>query len=218
MRESASLFRRYNLQKQKNNQLKIIYKSAVKNLRVFSTALLSLTGAPMQILEPQKFASWNEPIEMLYACHGKVKRFCRQLTILPDYLAKNGCDQAVKNDVQQILNYFNQSAPLHHDDEEKDFFPLLVKYVPEAQKDIDELERQHVTLHDNWAKLSEQLQALLTGERENVDMDLINNVVSGYDKHIALEEPLFELGKQHLSESELREIGDIMSARRRVQD
>ena len=129
----------------------------------------------MQILEPQKFASWNEPIEMLYACHGKVKRFCRQLTILPDYLAKNGCNQAVKNDVQQILNYFNQSAPLHHDDEEKDFFPLLVKYVPEAQKDIDELERQHVTLHGSWTKLSEQLQALLAGERENVDVALINH-------------------------------------------
>ena len=31
MRESASLFRRYNLQKQKNNQLKVIYKSVVKN-------------------------------------------------------------------------------------------------------------------------------------------------------------------------------------------
>ena len=31
MRESANLFRRYNLQKQKNNPLKIIYKSAVKN-------------------------------------------------------------------------------------------------------------------------------------------------------------------------------------------
>ena len=217
MRELANLFRRYNLQKQKNNQLKIIYKSAVKNLRVFSTALSSLTGDPMQILEPQKFASWNEPIEMLYACHSKVKRFCRQLTILPDYLAKNGCNQAVKNDVQQILNYFNQSAPLHHDDEEKDFFPLLVKYVPEAQKDIDELERQHVTLHDSWTKLSEQLQALLKDERENIDVALINHFVSGYDKHIALEEPLFELGKQHLSESELREIGDIMSARRRVQ-
>ena len=217
MRESASLFRRYNLQKQKSNPLKIIYKSAVKNLSVFSTALSSLTGVLMQILEPQKFASWNEPIEMLYACHSKVKRFCRQLTILPDYLAKNGCNQAVKNDVQQILNYFNQSAPLHHDDEEKDFFPLLVKYVPEAQKDIDELERQHVTLHNSWTKLSEQLQALLKDERENIDVTLINHFVSGYDKHIALEEPLFELGKQHLSESELREIGNIMSARRRVQ-
>ena len=217
MRESASLFRRYNLQKQKNNPLKIIRKKCGEKFTCFSTALSSLTGGPMQILEPQKFASWNEPIEMLYACHSKVKRFCRQLTILPDYLAKNGCNQAVKNDVQQILNYFNQSAPLHHDDEEKDFFPLLVKYVPEAQKDIDELERQHVTLHDSWTKLSEQLQALLKDERENIDVELINHFVSSYDKHIALEEPLFELGKQHLSESELREIGEIMSARRRVQ-
>ena len=168
-------------------------------------------------LSPQQFATWNEPIEMLYACHSKVKRFCRQLTILPDYLAKHGCNQAVKNDVQQILNYFNQSAPLHHDDEEKDFFPLFVKHVPEAQKDIDELERQHVSLHDNWAKLSEQLTDLLKGERDNVDIALINNVVSGYDKHIALEEPLFELGKKHLSEQELNSIGKIMSNRRHVQ-
>ena len=61
------------------------------------------------------------------------------------------------------------------------------------------------------------MQALLKDERENIDVTLINHFVSGYDKHIALEEPLFELGKQHLSESELREIGDIMSARRRVQ-
>ena len=58
---------------------------------------------------------------------------------------------------------------------------------------------------------------MLDGERNNVDIVLINNVVSGYDKHIALEEPLFELGKQHLSEAELREIGEIMSARRQVQ-
>ena len=28
----------------------------------------------MQILEPQQFATWNEPIDMLYACHSKVKR------------------------------------------------------------------------------------------------------------------------------------------------
>ena len=68
-------------------------------------------------LEPQSFASWEEPIEMLYACHSKVKRFCNQLRILPDYLTQNGINQAVKNDVKQILTYFNLSAPLHHDDE-----------------------------------------------------------------------------------------------------
>ena len=71
----------------------------------------------MQILEPQQFATWNEPIDMLYACHSKVKRFCKQLTILPGYLEKNGVNQAVLNDVKTILQYFNHAAPLHHDDE-----------------------------------------------------------------------------------------------------
>ena len=52
--------------------------------------------------DPQNFVTWKQPIEMLYACHTKVKRFCNQLRILPDYLIKNGLNQVVKNDVQQI--------------------------------------------------------------------------------------------------------------------
>ncbi|MGX2948799.1 hemerythrin domain-containing protein [Frederiksenia canicola] len=167
-------------------------------------------------LSPQQFVTWDEPIEMLYACHGKVKNFCRQLQILPDYIEQNGCNEAVKNDVKQILNYFNQSAPLHHDDEEKDFFPALIKQVPTAQADVDLLEQQHVALHKNWDELSTQLVALLNGERANVDRELIKRFVSGYDSHIAIEEPLFELGREHLAESELQSIGKIMADRRKV--
>ena len=170
----------------------------------------------MQILEPQQFASWNKPIEMLYACHGKVKRFCRQLTILPDYLTKHGCNQAVKNDVRQILNYFNQSAPLHHDDEEKDFFPVLIAKVPEAKAKVDELERQHVDLHENWRLLAVQLESLVAQQCDKVDAVLIQRFVAAYDRHIAIEEPLFELGKRYLSEAELKAMGAIMSKRRLV--
>ena len=167
-------------------------------------------------LEPQKFVTWDEPIEMLYACHGKVKNFCRQLQLLPDYLDKNGVNQAVKNDVQQILNYFNQSAPLHHDDEEKDFFPALIKQRPEAQTDVDLLELQHIELHRNWDELSAQLVALLNGDIQQIDRALIQRFVAGYDQHIAIEEPLFELGREHLSQEELNSIGQIMADRRRV--
>ena len=170
----------------------------------------------MQQLEPQTLVTWDEPIEMLYACHGRVKNFCRQLSILPDYLAKNGVNQAVKNDVQQILNYFNQAAPLHHDDEEKDFFPALAKQLPEAQKEIDVLESQHIHLHRNWDLLSAQLIALLSGARDNVDAELIKRFIAGYDQHIAIEEPLFELGKQHISAENLHAIGKIMAERRKL--
>lgn len=167
-------------------------------------------------LEPQNFVTWDEPIDMLYACHGKVKNFCRQLQLLPDYLDKNGVNQAVKNDVQQILNYFNQSAPLHHDDEEKDFFPALIKQRPEAQTDVDLLELQHIELHRNWDELSAQLVALLNGDIQQIDRALIQRFVAGYDQHIAIEEPLFELGREHLSQEELNSIGQIMADRRKV--
>ena len=135
----------------------------------------------MQILEPQQFATWNEPIDMLYACHSKVKRFCKQLTILPGYLEKNGVNQAVLNDVKTILQYFNHAAPLHHDDEEKDFFPALIEKAPQAKESVDELERQHVTLHENWAKLSEQLEELIAEKRTDVDERLITLFVASYD-------------------------------------
>lgn len=170
----------------------------------------------MQTLEPQKLVSWNEPIEMLYACHNKVKQFCRQLQLLPDYLAQNGINQAVKNDVQQILHYFNQSAPLHHDDEEVDFFPALVKHLPETQHAIDELESQHEALHQNWAELSAQLEALLAGSITEIDRTLITRFVAGYELHIAIEEPLFELGRGCLAESELEAMGIVMANRRKI--
>ena len=166
-------------------------------------------------LSPQAFASWAEPIEMLYACHSKVKNFCRQLRMLPDYLAQHGCNQAVKNDVQQILNYFNQSAPLHHDDEEQDFFPALIAKLPEAEQAVATLESQHQALHQNWADLAKQLTELLDGARQTIDADLVQRFTDGYAEHIAIEEPLFELGRAHLPEAQLAEMGKIMADRRK---
>lgn len=184
-------------------------------MKRFLTALFN-KGNLMQILEPQQFATWNEPIEMLYACHSKVKRFCRQLSILPDYLEKHGYTQAVLNDVEQILSYFNRAAPLHHDDEELDFFPQLVKVAPQAQSTIDELEQQHKNLHKNWNALSAQLEELISEQRQNIDEHLIERFIQGYERHITLEESLFEMGREFLADDVLSEMGKNMSIRRQV--
>lgn len=184
-------------------------------MKRFLTALFN-KGNFMQILEPQQFATWNEPIEMLYACHSKVKRFCRQLSILPDYLEKHGYTQAVLNDVEQILSYFNRAAPLHHDDEELDFFPQLLKVAPQAQSTIDELEQQHKNLHKNWNALSAQLEELISEQRQNIDEHLIERFIQGYERHITLEEPLFEMGREFLADDVLSEMGKNMSIRRQV--
>lgn len=166
--------------------------------------LLNQTAAP----------TWDDPIEMLYACHGKVKKFCGQLHLLPDYIAQHGCNAAAQEAITQISTYFNRAAPLHHEDEELDFFPLLSKYCPEAQIVIDELEAQHIDLHKNWDALHTQLQETLAGVRVAPDMQIIQNFTMAYDEHIPKEETLFELGKTHIPPSELGEIGKIMAARR----
>ncbi|WP_044470740.1 hemerythrin domain-containing protein [Mannheimia massilioguelmaensis] len=167
-------------------------------------------------IQPQGSATWAQPIEMLYACHGRVKRFCQQLKILPDYLIKNGVNQAVKNDIKQLITYFNIAAPLHHEDEELNFFPALLKYQPQAQIDIDKLESEHISIHRIWAQLSVQLEELINEQRSEIDQKLLDDYTAAYARHIALEEPLFELGQHYIPEDELVAMGKIMADRRKV--
>lgn len=161
-------------------------------------------------------ATWAQPIEMLFVCHGRVKNFCRQLEILPNYLAENGIDQAVKNDVKQIITYFNVAAPLHHEDEESDFFPTLLCYAPEAKANILQLEAEHIGIHKIWAQLSVQLQELIDEKRAAISQNLLDEYRAAYDRHIALEEPLFELGQQRIPADVLTAMGKIMAERRKI--
>lgn len=165
-------------------------------------------------LSPQPAATWDEPVDMLYACHGKVKRFCGMLKALPAYLAEHGATEEVRQSVRQICTYFNQAAPLHHEDEEQDFFPALLVHAPQSANDIAELERQHIVLHANWTALREQLEALLEGSRNGVDDEVLQRFIAGYDVHTAIEEPLFDLGRASIPQTERQAMGKIMAARR----
>ena len=62
-------------------------------------------------LGTQKAATWDEPIDMLYACHGKVKSFCGQLQMLPDYLAEHGCNDAVRQADTHLFQSGRAAAP-----------------------------------------------------------------------------------------------------------
>ena len=43
----------------------------------------------MNLINPfdTRSTTFAEPIEMLYACHDKVRRFCGQTRLLPGYIA-----------------------------------------------------------------------------------------------------------------------------------
>ena len=160
--------------------------------------------------------TFDEPIEMLYACHGKVRNFCEQIDRLPGYLAENGYNKAVAQAVRQIRHYFTIAADLHHQDEEHDFFPLLLQYRPQARETIEELERQHQHLHQIWLDVEEELEKLQSAPEYTPDTGRLKTFSAAYQQHLLLEEPLFEQGKQAIPAAELTAIGSLMSRRRQT--
>lgn len=159
-------------------------------------------------------ATFDEPVEMLYACHGKVRAFCRQTAMLPAYMAEHGRNEAVLQAVRQISRYFNVAAPLHHQDEEEDFFPLLLRYFPDARNTVAELHRQHENLHACWEAVEREFAAIEADAGYRPQSRVLRDFDAAYAAHLALEEPLFETGRR-LPAAELAAIGRNMAARRK---
>ncbi len=166
------------------------------------------------LLFPAAHASFAQPVDMLLACHDKVRRFCAQLDALPAHLAAHGCDAAAQQGIAQIRRYFNQAAPLHHADEEVDFFPLLLRHCPEAAADVVRLQAEHEQLHQTWARLDAHLAALAAGHINMADAALIASYLAQYRQHMAIEEPWFALAVQRLPAAALTAAGQAMAARR----
>ena len=79
---------------------------------------------------------------------------------------------------------------------------------------MEALQRQHDSLHDNWLAVEQAFEHLLAQPDDELQTDILARFSAGYAEHLALEEPLFELGKQ-LPGAELAAIGERMAARRR---
>lgn len=174
----------------------------------------------MHLMDSPSSASFAEPITMLMACHDKVKRFCQTLSALPTHIAEYGLSKSDKQALAQIYRYFNQAAPLHHQDEDDDFFPLLLQYCPEAAQDVAFLQAQHHQLHEAWQALDKALTPLIGDEAEplaaqEIDPSRILRFVGLYAQHLSREEPWLVQAENAIPASELAAIGSRMALRRR---
>lgn len=159
--------------------------------------------------------SFEEPIEMLEACHDKIRFFCHQLFSLPEILKANGVNDGVRNTIDQIMRYFDVAAPLHHADEEQNVFPALLEICPELAPIIERLIGQHLELQHDWMKIREQLLAVKSGKAHALSARRAMNFARRYRLHAEDEEEgIFILAAQHLSKEKLEELGEKMSARR----
>ena len=85
--------------------------------------------------------SFDDPLGMLRACHGRIERQLVTLGRLVRHLPEHGagCRRA-RRGARAILRYFDTAAPNHHADEEASVFPRLLARAPDA-RDADRASR-----------------------------------------------------------------------------
>ncbi len=168
----------------------------------------------MSLLHPPPAGGFDQPFEMLSACHERVQRSLALLGRLAAHLPSAGADQPARDAAGDVLRYFDIAAPHHHEDEERHVLPRLRAQGQGAV--ADRLAADHGAMHAAWTALRPGLLALRDDGRVP-DTSAWAAFAALYDAHIALEEQhAYPAVRAALVASDLASMGEEMAGRRRA--
>lgn len=159
---------------------------------------------------------------MLEACHDRVRRSLSLLEKLVGYLDTHGPDEKSRSAARDVLRYFDLAAPLHHQDEEINVFPVLLARKDAALHEIvNSLKRDHLRMSSLWAALREPLARWSRPDSdERADEATRNNVIlfgNVYASHLKTEEGIvFPAARACMNLDAQRLAGQHMQARRQA--
>ncbi len=162
--------------------------------------------------------SFDHPLQMLRACHGRIEAQCVTLHHLPRHITQRGCDERTVQAARAILRFFDSAGLFHHQDEEQDLFPqLLNTHNAVASILITRLVQEHIVLEAAWQSLHPLLLNIAEAQVQTLDAGIVQHFITVYAKHISQEnKTLLPLAATLLNEAQLRAIGHSMAARRGV--
>lgn len=166
--------------------------------------------------------SFDEPLEMLDACHGRIEAQLKTLERLVEHLPRHGVDSAARQAIEGVVRYFTVAAPHHHEDEETDLFPALKAAVTDQEAASGEVEAlvgrllaDHRRMDVARDAMLDHLGKLLAGGVADLSAEMVAGLAALYREHIALETAeLLPLAKRVLPEEVARRLGGHMAARR----
>jgi hemerythrin-like domain-containing protein len=171
---------------------------------------------------PNVDAGFEAPLEMLAACHDRIRSRCSTLLRLRSHVAECGTDVEARTAAQGVIRYFDTSALDHHEDEEQDLFPALLEAMagsdPVCIRELTEsLADDHRELARLWTSVRVWLVAIERGETPLPDAGNIESFVDLYERHAGREEQeLFPMATRLLGDEELDRIGRSMRLRRGI--
>lgn len=164
-------------------------------------------------------ASFDQPFEMLSACHDRVRRSLRLLQRLGPHLQQHGNDPAARDAAADVLRYFDRAAPHHHEDEERHVFPALLPGAePRLAEAIRQLLADHRAMEGLWAQLRRVLQAVADARQGPFDAEatqLVQRFLAIYEEHLRVEDEwVYPAAVSRLEPAALRAMGEDMAQRR----
>lgn len=166
---------------------------------------------------------FEAPFEMLDACHERVERMLRLLGKIREHVAAHGADAQARDAARDVMRYFDQAGPHHHEDEERHVFPpLLAQRDPAVLAVVIRLKQDHREMAVMWARVRAALLALVeAGDRwagfSADDLRLFDAYDALYRRHLVDENGVVYPAARSLIRGEvLQAMSADMMARRGV--
>ena len=172
-------------------------------------------------LLPGPAPGFEQPFEMLEACHERVHRMLDLLERLRGYLPDHGADRTARDAARDVLRYFDQAAPNHHRDEELHVFPpLLAGGDADTVALVRRLQQDHLQMESAWQAARAVLARIETGELAALapaEEAALDAFAALYDGHIEAEEVIvYPAAAAVLDEPARAAMGEEMMRRRGV--
>lgn len=166
-------------------------------------------------------AGFDQPFEMLAACHDRVRRSLDLLARLVEHTGQHGADAQARSAATDVLRYFTLAAPAHHEDEERHLIPRLqASGSAEAREAARRMLDDHTAIRSRWSALQPLLQGLAAGHApaQPALRDAAAAFIEIHTPHLALEDEFAFPATQSIARAEgaqaLAAMGREMAARR----
>ncbi|MDH0864010.1 hemerythrin domain-containing protein [Mitsuaria sp. GD03876] len=173
----------------------------------------------MKPLHAAPAAGFDEPFELMAACHERMARTLGLLGRIGEHVATHGCDAQARDAAKDVLRYFTIAAPLHHQDEELHVIPRL---RARGRDDLaDRLLKDHREMEAAWAAIRPGLEAIRDGVLDPTSLPAERARWAAFTAlhadHIDAEDhDAYPMAGESLAEPELSAMGREMAGRRRV--
>jgi iron-sulfur cluster repair protein YtfE (RIC family) len=133
-------------------------------------------------------------LDVLDACHRQTIFALGKLSALVARLERQDPDDEARSLASEIVRHFSTTAREHHQDEERDVFPLLLEGADdETAQAVMRLREDHGWLEEDWLELAPLLDAVACGQSW-YDLDRLREAAEVFiglsHEHIGLEESI----------------------------